>query len=247
LPGNEEVEQFIKQLMEFLFPDLNNKRLKTKLAVETEYKMLHLEFETLLYRIDACDSDCVHAMRKEFFNKLEAVYLDCLEDGKAILEGDPAAIDSKEVIRTYPGFYAISIYRIAHLMLSLNIPYLPRIFMEFVHSKTGIDIHPAAQIGKRFCIDHGTGVVIGETTKIGDNVKIYQSVTLGALSVEKQMANKKRHPTIEDQVIIYAGATILGGDTVIGKGSVIGGNAWVTKSVSPGTKIYYVQTNVEKA
>jgi serine O-acetyltransferase len=247
LPGNEAVEKFINQLMEFLFPELNNKRLKTKLAVETQYKMLHLEFETLLYHIEACDSDCVHEVRQSFFSKLEQVYEDCLEDGIAILQGDPAAIDSKEVIRTYPGFYAIAIYRIAHLLLELDIPYLPRIFMEFVHSKTGIDIHPGAKIGKRFCIDHGTGVVIGETTEIGNNVKIYQSVTLGALSVEKQMANKKRHPTIEDNVVIYAGATILGGQTVIGSKSVIGGNTWVTKSVSPGSKIYYNQNSVERA
>lgn len=243
LPGNEELDRFITHLTEFLFPELNDKRLKTKLAVETQFNMLHLEFETLLYKIDACDPSCVHQVRIDFFDKLEQVYEDSLEDGRAILAGDPAAVDSKEVIRTYPGFYAISIYRIAHLMLQLKVPYLPRIFMEIVHSKTGIDIHPAAQIGKRFCIDHGTGVVIGQTTEIGNNVKIYQGVTLGALSVDKLMSNRKRHPTIEDNVVIYAGATILGGQTTIGEGSVIGGNVWLTNSISPGSKIYYLQNN----
>lgn len=243
LPGTDEVDLFITHLMEFLFPELNNTRLKTQLAVETQFKMLHLEFETLLYRIESCDPDCVHKVRNDFFTGLENVYEDCIEDSKAILDGDPAAKDSREVIRTYPGFYAIAVYRIAHLILQLNIPYLPRIFMEIVHSRTGIDIHPAAVIGKRFCIDHGTGVVIGETAEIGNDVKIYQSVTLGALSVDKSFAFKKRHPTICDRVIIYAGATILGGETIIGEDCVIGGNVWLTKSVKAGSKIYYQQNN----
>ena len=239
LPGVEEVERFLANLLQFLFPELNDKRLASRLAVETHFKMLHLEFENLLYKTEACDKAGVRSVCKLFFKEIEPVYEQCLEDSTAILLGDPAAVDNREVIRTYPGFYAIAVYRIAHLLLSLQIPYLPRIFTEIVHSKTGIDIHPGATIGRRFCIDHGTGVVIGETTEIGNDVKIYQGVTLGALSVNKEHAQQKRHPTIEDGVVIYAEATILGGNTIIGKNSIIGGNVWLTQSVPPLSKIYY--------
>jgi serine O-acetyltransferase len=153
--------------------------------------------------------------------------------------GDPAARSRSEVIRTYPGFYAISAYRVAHKLVELGVPGIPRIITEHAHSRTGIDIHPEARIGNHFCIDHGTGVVIGETTVIGNHVKIYQGVTLGALSVNKEDAQRKRHPTLEDNVVVYAGATILGGETVIGQGSIIGGNVWLTRSVPAGSKIYY--------
>jgi serine O-acetyltransferase len=153
--------------------------------------------------------------------------------------GDPAAKSRTEILRSYPGFYAIAAYRIANQMHRQGIQLIPRMITELAHSRTGIDIHPGATIGQYFCIDHGTGVVIGETTVIGDHVKIYQGVTLGALSVEKADADKKRHPTIEDHVVIYAGATILGGKTTIGKNSVIGGNVWLTKSVPAGSKVYY--------
>ncbi len=239
LPGVEEVERFLAELLQFLFPELNDKRLNSRLAVEAHFKMLQLNFENLLYKTEACDKLGVRSVCKKFFKEIEAAYELCLEDSKAILLGDPAAVDSREVIRTYPGFYAIAVYRIAHLLLTLEVPYLPRIFSEIVHSKTGIDIHPGARIGRRFCIDHGTGVVIGETTEIGNDVKIYQGVTLGALSVNKEDAQKKRHPTIEDGVVIYAEATILGGNTIIGRNSVIGGNVWLTRSVPPFSKIYY--------
>src|SRR5690554_430759 len=153
--------------------------------------------------------------------------------------GDPAAKSKTEIVRSYPGFYAIAAYRIAHLLYRQGIALIPRMITEFAHSKTGVDIHPGARIGSYFCIDHGTGVVIGETAVVGDYVKIYQGVTLGALSVNKEDADKKRHPTIEDQVVIYAGATILGGETTVGRESVIGGNVWLTKSVPPQSKIYY--------
>jgi serine O-acetyltransferase len=143
------------------------------------------------------------------------------------------------VIRTYPGFYAIAAYRVAHALHLQNIGGIPRVITEHAHSRTGIDIHPGAKIGDHFCIDHGSGVVIGETCVIGNHVKIYQGVTLGALSVEKSDATKKRHPTIDDGVVIYAGATILGGETVVGHDSVIGGNVWLTRSVPPYSKIYY--------
>ena len=157
----------------------------------------------------------------------------------SMYEGDPAAKSESEVVRTYPGFYAIAAYRLAHELHLLGVEGIPRVITEFAHSKTGIDIHPAAKIGEHFCIDHGTGVVIGETTIIGNHVKIYQGVTLGALSVDKSDAEKKRHPTIEDRVVIYAGATILGGETTIGHDSIIGGNVWLTQSVPPQSKIYY--------
>ena len=145
--------------------------------------------------------------------------------------GDPAAKSNEEVILSYPGLEAILVHRIANFLYINGVPVIPRIMSEHVHGKTGIDIHPGASIGESFFIDHGTGVVIGETCIIGDNVKIYQGVTLGALSVKKNLQNKKRHPTIEDNVTIYANATILGGETVIGKNSIIGGNTWVTESV----------------
>lgn len=241
LPGVEEVKGFLSDLIRFLFPELNDNRLRSPLAVETHFKILQLEFETLLHKTEACARADVRGVSRRFFEELEQVYELCLEDSQAILMGDPAAVDSKEVIRTYPGFYAIAVYRIAHLLLKLEVPYIPRILTELVHSRTGIDIHPGAKIGRRFCIDHGTGIVIGETTEIGDDVKIYQGVTLGALSVNKEQAKQKRHPTIENEVVIYAEATILGGNTVIGRNSIIGGNVWLTESVPPHSKIYYSQ------
>ena len=161
----------------------------------------------------------------------------CL-DTKAIFVGDPAAKSDEEVIVSYPGLDAIIVYRIAHFLHINGVPVIPRIMTEYIHGKTGIDIHPGAKIGESFFIDHGTGIVIGETTVIGKNVKIYQGVTLGALSVKKEFMDKKRHPTIEDNVTIYANATILGGETVIGEGSIIGGNTWVTKSIPPHTNYY---------
>jgi serine O-acetyltransferase len=159
-------------------------------------------------------------------------------DAQAALEGDPAAISEAEVIVAYPGMAAITVHRLVHFLYQRGVPLLPRIMSEYIHHQTGIDIHPGATIGDYFFIDHGTGVVIGETTIIGDRVKIYQGVTLGALSVKKSLARKKRHPTIEDNVTIYAGATILGGDTVIGHDSVIGGNVWLIQSVPPFSRVY---------
>lgn len=163
------------------------------------------------------------------------------KDVRATYEGDPAAKSYDEIIFSYPGLYAQTVYRIAHRLLELGVPVLPRIMTEYAHSHTGIDIHPGAEIGEYFVIDHGTGIVIGETTRIGDHVRIYQGVTLGALSLPpdagERYRGKKRHPTIENDVIIYSGATILGGDTVIGARSVIGGNVWLTESVPPDTKV----------
>ncbi len=162
-------------------------------------------------------------------------------DVRAAFQGDPASRSLDEIIFSYPGLIAISISRMAHLLYHQEVPLIPRMMTEYAHSRTGIDIHPGAHIGESFFIDHGTGVVIGETTKIGDRVRIYQGVTLGALSLPpnagEKLRNRKRHPTIEDDVIIYAGATILGGETVIGARSIIGGNVWLTESVPPDTKV----------
>ncbi len=151
---------------------------------------------------------------------------------------DPASKSEIEIILAYPGFFAIAIHRLANILYKLETPILPRFFSEYAHSKTGIDIHPGATIGKNFYIDHGTGIVIGETTIIGDHVKIYQGVTLGAFYVSKNLADKKRHPTIENNVTIYAGATILGGTTIIGENSVIGGNVWITESIEKNSIVY---------
>ncbi|MFM1877475.1 MAG: hypothetical protein RLZZ241_341 [Bacteroidota bacterium] len=160
-------------------------------------------------------------------------------DARAIWEGDPAAESIQEIYMAYPGFYAIAIYRLAHELHTLGFPLVPRLMTEYAHGKTGVDINPGAKIGKSFFIDHGTGVVIGETTCIKDHVKVYQGVTLGALFVEKELRQTKRHPTIENGVTIYANATILGGNTVIGNNSVIGGNAWVTESVPPNSIVFH--------
>lgn len=160
-------------------------------------------------------------------------------DLQAAYDGDPAATNKTEIIFSYPGFYAITVYRLAHALHTLEVPMLPRIMTECAHSATGIDIHPGANIGRFFFIDHGTGIVIGETTVIGDNVKLYQGVTLGALSTRggQSLRGKRRHPTIEDNVTIYAGASVLGGDTVIGQNCVIGSNAFITKSIAPCTTV----------
>ncbi len=178
---------------------------------------------------------CAEADRlaTQFLNTLPDLRRQLILDAQAALEGDPAAGSLEEIILTYPGFEAIMTHRFAHLLYQEGIPYLPRALSEYSHNRTGIDLHPGAQIGESFFIDHGTGVVIGESTEIGNRVKIYQGVTLGALSVKRSLSGHKRHPTIEDDVVIYAGATVLGGQTVIGAGSMIGGNVWVTNSIPP--------------
>ncbi len=174
-----------------------------------------------------------------FFRRLPSIREYAEGDLEAFYDGDPAAKFREEIILCYPGAYAITVYRVAHELFKLEIPLIPRIMTEYAHWQTGIDIHPGATIGRNFFIDHGTGIVIGETTLIGDNVKIYQGVTLGALSTKggQKLRGKRRHPTIEDDVVIYAGASILGGETVIGKGSVIGSNAFITKPIAPGTRV----------
>ena len=178
----------------------------------------------------------------KFMDKIPALRETLMKDLEAAFEGDPAAKSYDEIIYSYPCIMAITTYRIAHELLLQGVPLIPRIMTEYSHHQTGVDIHPGARIGEYFFIDHGMGVVIGETTIIGNRVKMYQGVTLGALSFPidqygNLIRNQKRHPTIEDNVTIYSGATILGGDTIIGKGSVVGGNVWLTESVPPGTKV----------
>jgi serine O-acetyltransferase len=169
---------------------------------------------------------------------LPRVHEESLEDAHAILAGDPAAESLDEVIAAYPGFLAMAMHRMAHAVFLLEVPIVPRLMAELAHSRSGVDIHPGATIGRSLCIDHGTGIVIGETAVIGDDVKLYQGVTLGALSVSKAAAGTKRHPTIGDRVIIYANATVLGGDTTIGADSVVGGNVFLTSSVPPDSIVY---------
>lgn len=245
LPNSSRCNQFVDSMIELLFPIRSSKKLSTRSALEGEWDSIAKVFESLLLNVDACHNDQISNICSKFLNSLPWVYEMSIEDADGILEGDPAAKSLLEVIATYPGFYGMIVHRLAHELYKMDVPYLPRMFSEYAHSKTGIDIHPGARIGRRMCIDHGTGIVIGETCEIGDNVKIYQGVTLGGLSVKKSMAATKRHPTIEDGVVIYSGSTILGGETTIGKHSIIGGNVWLTKSVPPHSIIYYDPNNMK--
>jgi serine O-acetyltransferase len=229
-----------------LFPEFSNHRYASEREFVQHFREIELELHRILLRMKDQVPGHIDVIERKFIDRLPETRATLLEDAKATLSGDPAAVSLTEVIRSYPGFYAIAVFRIAHIFYELEVPLIPRILTEDAHSKTGIDIHPGAKIGKGLCIDHGTGVVIGETCHIGERVKIYQGVTLGALSVKKEMAKIKRHPTIEDGVVIYAGATILGGDTVIGKKAVIGGNVWITESVAPGARIYYHAYNTNQ-
>ncbi len=238
-PPPQRVSQFFVDLLETLFPDFSMRVFSSERELEIHLRKLQIELDEMLTVNPIKGVVDLENVAASFFEKLPAIHALIVDDIAALYEGDPAAKSKSEVIRTYPGFYAISAYRVAHELHKLGVKVIPRIITEHAHGKTGIDIHPAATIGTRFCIDHGTGVVIGETTVIGNNVKLYQGVTLGALSVDKKDAEKKRHPTIEDNVVIYAGATILGGETVIGHDSVIGGNVWITRSIPPHSKIYY--------
>lgn len=229
--------EFAERFFEFLFiPEKQKKLSETELG--REYESFKSYLSTLIYDVVG-DGNKTQVLTDNFFEEVPAIFKVLLKDAAAILEFDPAANTIEEVLMAYPGFYATAVYRFSHQLYKQNVPILPRIFAEYAHSKTGIDIHPGATIGTSFFIDHGTGIVIGETTTIGNNVKIYQGVTLGALSVSKNLVQVKRHPTIEDNVIIYSGATILGGDTTIGHDSLIGGNVWLTNSVLPFSIVYH--------
>jgi len=256
IPSRESVIEIITRLRESLFPgyftkrkvDESNLRYHMGQSVDflfeilSEQITLSLRHECLRYN-EPC-VQCVKQGYKEaltFLGSIPPMRKVLATDVRAAYEGDPAAKSYDEIVFSYPGVFAISVYRIAHQLYEQRIPLLPRIMTEYAHSITGIDIHPGARIGESFFIDHGTGVVVGETTVIGKNVRIYQGVTLGALSLPKatveHLRGKRRHPTIEDDVIIYAGATILGEKAVIGARSVIGGNVWITEPVPPDTKV----------
>ncbi|GGG44330.1 serine O-acetyltransferase EpsC [Bizionia arctica] len=202
-------------------------------GTDTEKALLELENLFLIIRDLACPEIKGAPCKRweDFTQVIPELFCSLKKDATAIYNNDPAAQSLEEVYLAYPGFFAIAIYRMAREFFKLGLPLIPRLMTEYAHQLTGIDIHPGAQIGNSFFIDHGTGVVIGETTEIHDNVKIYQGVTLGALKVEKQLKNKKRHPTIGQNVVIYANASILGGNTIIGENSIIGGNTWLTKSL----------------
>ncbi len=227
-------EEWVGQVLSALFPEL------CKVA-DCEDRLVKERLESIK-KLTKALSQLVHSVPIEpesLFGTLLEIRQLLLLDAQAILDGDPAATTLDEVILSYPGFFAVAHYRLAHYLHTVGLKLVPRIITEKAHRETGIDIHPGAVIGERFFIDHGTGVVIGETTVIGSGVKLYQGVTLGALSISKEMAKSKRHPTIEDDVLIYANATILGGETIIGRGSIIGGNAWITESVAPGSFVKY--------
>lgn len=239
VPPTKEIADWATKVIRLLYPEKTKDFFRSVNEIEGEFWNLGNELKFILEATDAC-KDCDNEERsKAFIEAIPDLYRILNTDIEAIMAGDPAAKSEFEVIRSYPGFFAISFYRIASILKQLETPLIPRILTEYAHSKTGIDIHPGAEIGEYFFIDHGTGIVIGETTHIGKNVKLYQGVTLGALSVDKNMANVKRHPTVEDNVVIYSGATILGGNTVIGEGSLIGGNVWLTKSVPPHSTVYH--------
>ena len=263
LPSRESMEVILHHLDELVFPgfreqvelDHDNLRLITGERINNLARSLIREVEKSIgfalrhsRQNNELSSDyggqhggchaAAELVVEEFFEELPNIRSVLTLDMEAAFRGDPAAKSADEVILSYPGFQAIAVHRIAHFFWTRNVPLIPRMMSEIIHGRTGIDIHPGAKIGSSFFIDHGTGVVIGETTVIGKNVKIYQGVTLGALSVRKEEGSAKRHPTIEDDVTIYANATILGGETVIGRGSVIGGSVWIIESVPPQSKVY---------
>lgn len=253
-PDEEVVIEIIGSLRKILFPGYyRNKSYRvytvrnnvSMLTEDVAFKLINQIRIVLRYdeKYENADESVISERAEEitfeFLGKLPKIREYVETDVQAAFDGDPAAYNKDEIIYSYPGLYAIIVNRLAHELFLLGVPLIPRIMTEHAHSKTGIDIHPGASIGRYFFIDHGTGIVIGETTTIGDNVKVYQGVTLGALSTRggQSLKNKKRHPTIEDNVTIYSGASILGGQTVVGRNAVIGGNAFITSSVPDGAKV----------
>jgi serine O-acetyltransferase len=238
IPSILKAQNFADNIINFLFPFKADRKCSLPL-IELNMAQLQLDFKDLINPMEKMLDEGVNKITQKFFNKVPSIYESLMQDSRLFLDFDPAARSIESVILYYPGFYCIAVYRLANVLYNLKIPFLPRMISEYAHSKTGIEIHPGATIGSHFFIDHGTGIVIGETTTIGNNVKIYQGVTLGAAYVKKSMKGMKRHPTIEDNVIIYSGTTILGGETVIGHDTIIGGNVWLTKSVPPYSVVYH--------
>ena len=229
----QSAQAFTDELLALLFPHFCHETYFAASEIESKIALLQRDLRRLLGPLVPPDAPGPEDLSARFSDALPGIHAKLLLDADAINAGDPAAESLDEVILAYPGFTAIAIHRLANEFYRLRVPIFPRLLSEYAHQMTGIDIHPGATIGISFAIDHGTGIVIGESTIIGNNVKIYQGVTLGALSVQKNLARSKRHPTIEDDVVIYAQAVILGGETVVGRGSIIGGNVWLTKSVPP--------------
>jgi serine O-acetyltransferase len=237
LPLKRDVAAFVDTLLGLLFPQLSDEGDATADEIQARLSLVRRDLRALLSELEVP----AHAeeLAAGFAEALPGLYEQIRLDADAIVAGDPAAESLDEVIAAYPGFLAIAIHRIAHELHRRGVRILPRLMSEVAHTRTGIDIHPGATIGRSFCIDHGTGIVIGETAVIGDDVKLYQGVTLGALSVSKEAAGTKRHPTIEDRVVIYANATVLGGETVVGHDSIVGGNVWLTNSCPPFSIAYH--------
>jgi serine O-acetyltransferase len=243
-PSPAAVRAWLDDLLELLFHQLARSRPASFQEFVERWETSRARLVQLLEPLGPTLPAEPEPIADGFHAALPALRETLLDDAAAIYTGDPAAADHDEVVRTYPGFLAIAIYRLAHHFHREGVPVVPRVLTEYAHARTGIDIHPGATIGRRFCIDHGTGIVIGETCEIGSNVKLYQGVTLGALSVSKALSRTKRHPTVEDDVVIYASTTILGGDTVVGKGSIIGGNVWLLRSVPPYSRVHYAPGSV---
>ncbi len=233
LPNRALAHKFVDGLIDLLFPTHGNEDIRI-----FQQQNLKRQLEELLVPLNDRLESSAPGISGKFLHRLNDVYVHLVDDARFFVTSDPAAECVEEVIVAYPGFYAITVYRVANVLYNLDVPILPRLITEYAHTKTGIDIHPGASIGVPFFIDHGTGVVIGQTAVIGNGVKLYQGVTLGALAVRKEQSGAKRHPTIEDNVIIYAGSCILGGTTVVGHDSIIGGNVWLTESVVPYSMAY---------
>jgi serine O-acetyltransferase len=240
-PMRAMAEEFALRTLTLLFPQFARAESAAITSVRSDAAALEALLQHALSPLVPDASDTISA----FTATLPRVHSALLEDVAAILTGDPAAETADEVVLAYPGFLATAVHRFAHELYRLDVPVFPRVVSEWAHRETGIDIHPGATIGRAFAIDHGTGVVIGETSTIGDRVRIYQGVTLGALAVSKRLARTKRHPTIGNDVVIYANATILGGATIVGDGSIIGGNVWMTGSVPPRSVVQF-SSRVEK-
>ena len=238
VPSQVAVRRFVDELTNVMFPVRDDKHI-SEVQLAARWEKLQQDFLKIICPLCSCKQVDCKELTQKFFGEIPLVYTGLVRDAEMYSTCDPASYCIEEVILCYPGFYAIMVYRIAHIAYRLQIPVLPRVMTEYAHSQTGIDINPGAQIGPHFYIDHGTGIVIGETTVIGKNVCLYQGVTLGATYVDKELRGQQRHPTIEDNVIIYAGSTILGGNTVIGHDTVIGGNVWLTESVPPHSTVYH--------
>ncbi|WP_433764260.1 serine O-acetyltransferase [Flavobacterium ginsenosidimutans] len=235
LPEKRLIHEFIDNLFAILFSN-TSKSFEFEETIKFKFNELEKQFDGLVSNFSSKKDQ--KQQTKIFFNAIPHLHHTALSDAQTIFAKDPAAKSIEEVLYSYPGFFAISMYRFSNQLWKQNLRILARTLSEYAHIKTSIDIHPGAQIGNDFAIDHGTGVVIGETTIIGNNVQIYHGVTLGALTVKKEDAFTKRHPSIEDNVIIYANSTILGGQTIVGKDSIIGGNVWLTYSIPPNSVVY---------